>query len=161
MDPLSITANVIAVATLAWQSCKSVHGLIDGLADAPRFIADSKSVLSETRNTLDSLKGMLEMHAQTPSVLGHALQKISLDFALQSTQRLCDEFSHTIAMYTSRSTDSTLARRDRLAVNLHESKFNKLNKQLGDCQQTISLALASIILFVLCLVTFEIHQADR
>lgn len=48
MDPLSVTASVIAITTLTWQSCKAAYDLVDGLAEAPQAIARSKNSLIET-----------------------------------------------------------------------------------------------------------------
>ncbi|KAF4628710.1 hypothetical protein G7Y89_g9442 [Cudoniella acicularis] len=53
MDPLSVTASTIGIATLAWQSCKAVYQLVDGLKEAPKAIAHSKKLLSETQSVCD------------------------------------------------------------------------------------------------------------
>jgi hypothetical protein len=144
MDPLSLTAGVIAVATLAYQSSKAAYDVVDGLMEAPNAIADSKRLLSQTQNTLDTLTGTLTAGTETPGVLDSVLQKIKLDIALESTQCLCDEFRKTMTRYTNHSTELRFSSRDRFTVNLHESKITKFNKQLGECQQTISLVLVSI-----------------
>jgi hypothetical protein len=47
---------MIAIATLAWQSCKAAYNLIDGLAEAPQAINRSKNSLIETQKTLDALQ---------------------------------------------------------------------------------------------------------
>src|SRR5271170_6099994 len=105
MDPLSVTASVIAVATLAWASSKAAYELIDGLVDAPKAIAHSKNLLSETQNTLDSLKDALTSGSEPAGVLGSILQKIRLGVALESTRGVCNEFGETIKGFTSHSTD--------------------------------------------------------
>lgn len=144
MDGISLAASVIAVATLAWQSTKAVYDVVDGLVDAPNVIADSKRLLSQTQNTLDTLKGTLTAGTRTPGVLDSILQKIKLNSALESVQCLCNEFREKLMRYTSHSTDSRFGNRDRFTVSLHESKITRFNKQLGDCQRTISLVLVSI-----------------
>ena len=144
MDPLSLTASVIAVATLAWQSSKAAYDVVDGLMEAPNAIADSKRLLSQPQTTLDTLRDTLTVGTETPGALDSALQKIKLDIALESARCLCDEFRKTMTRYTSHSTDLRFSNRDRFTVNLHESKIIKFNKQLGECQRTISLVLVSI-----------------
>lgn len=130
MDPLSLTASVIAVATLAWQSTKEAYGIVDGLVGAPNVIADSKRLLSQTQNTLDTLRDTLTTDTGTPGVLESVLQKIKLDSTLESVQCLCGEFGETLKGYTRHSTDSRYGKRDRLIVNLHGSKIARFNKQL-------------------------------
>jgi len=76
MDPLSLTASVIAIATLAWQSSKAVYDVVDGLMEALNAIANSKRLLSQTQNTLDTLTDTLIAGTETPGVLNSALQKI-------------------------------------------------------------------------------------
>jgi hypothetical protein len=144
MDPLSLTASVIAVTTLAWQSTKAAYDIVDGLVEAPNIIADSKRLLSQTQNTLDTLSETLDTGTRTPSVLESVLQKIKLNSTLESVQRLCGEFSETLIGYTKHSTDSGFGKRDRLIVSLHESKIARFNKQLGGCQGTMSLIVGSI-----------------
>lgn len=150
MDPLSLTASVIAIASLAAQSTKAAYTIIDGLVEAPQVIVHSKNILSGTRNTLDTLNHTLITSSKAPSKLESVIRSIKLDDTLRVTQNLCDNFSTTIAQYTSRSTDARLSNRDRVLLSLHESKIAKFNEQLSDCQRTISLVLGSIILCVPC-----------
>jgi hypothetical protein len=144
MDPLSVTASVIAVATLALQSCKAAYNLIDGLADAPQAVARSKTSLTETQKTLDALQQALITNSELTSVLDSVLKTIELEGMLKSVQRLCDEFTAAIASFTSHSIDGNFSKRDRIKVNLHESKIRRLDKELGDCQRTLSMVLVSI-----------------
>lgn len=149
MDPVSVTASVIAVATLALQSCKAAYDLVNGLAEAPQAIARSKTSLVETQKTLDALQQALKTDSEHTSVLDSTLGTIKLDGTLKSAQHLCNEFAAAITSFTSHSTDGKFSKRDRIIVNFHESKINKLNRELGDCQRTISLVLVSINLWVL------------
>ncbi|KAH7012280.1 uncharacterized protein B0I36DRAFT_256853 [Microdochium trichocladiopsis] len=148
MDPLSITASAIAVATLAAQSTKAIYQAIDGLAEAPHAIAHSKTLLAGTQTALDSLIGTLTTTQDTQARLGSVLRPLELDQTLLSTQQLCDKFGTTITKYTSRSTDARFSSRDRILVNFHESQIIRFNQELGDCQKTISLVLGTITLIV-------------
>ncbi|KAJ5091224.1 hypothetical protein NUU61_006094 [Penicillium alfredii] len=149
MDPLSVTASVLALVTAAAQSCKITSSFIDGLAEAPQAIAASKALLSETLNSLKALEQTLGNDRRaSPSVLDSTLRAIKLDNTLQSTQEVCDGFSATIAKVTKHSTEERFSTRDRLAAQLRESKINRFNQQLGDCQRTVSLVLGSITLII-------------
>jgi len=144
MDPLSMTASVISITTFAWNSCKVAYELVDGLAKAPKVVAHSKNLLSETQGTLNGLKNALRSGSAPSAVLNSILQEIRLGVALESARAVCDEFSGTIRRFTNHSTDLRLSRRDRLTITFRESTINRLNRQIGECQSTISLALASI-----------------
>ncbi|KAH8598489.1 hypothetical protein B0O99DRAFT_669770 [Bisporella sp. PMI_857] len=141
MDPLSVTASVIAVATLAWQSCKAACDLIDGLAEAPQTIAKSKNSLVETQKTLGALQQMLTAASEPVGVFNSVLGMIELDETLESAKRLCDEFTALITGFTNHSTKE---------------------KELGDCQRTISMVLVSINLIVTTRTTDDIQRlGDR
>lgn len=144
MDPLSVTASVIAVATLAWESCKAAHNLVDGLAEAPLAIARSKTSIIETQKTLTAVQEMLTAGSKPNNELNTVLQTIDLNETLASAKHLCDEYASAIARFTGHSTEDKFSKRDRVIVNLHESKIDKLSKELGDCQRTISMVLISI-----------------
>ncbi|RYP37568.1 hypothetical protein DL767_002876 [Monosporascus sp. MG133] len=144
MDPLSVTASVIAVTTLALQSCKAAYNLADGLAEAPQAIARSKASLTETQKTLGALQQTLKAGSAPHSELEAVLRTIDLNETLMSAKRLCDEYTAAIARFTSHSTEGKFSKRDRLVVNLQESKMNKFSKELGDCQRTMSMVLVSI-----------------
>ncbi|KAK6829364.1 hypothetical protein PG987_009948, partial [Apiospora arundinis] len=157
MDPLSVTASVVAVAGLATQSAKAVYKLLDGLVEAPQIIANSKALVAGTQNLLDTLTGTLTTSQDMQARFGCVLQSINLDQTLTSTQELCDKFNTTMTKYTRHSTDARLSNRDRLLVNLHESQIVQFNDQISGCQKTISLVIETIILPYI-LITFV---ADR
>ena len=144
MDPLSVTASVIAIATLAWQSCKAAYDLVDGLAEAPQAIARSKNSLIETQKTLGALQQTLTTASEPACVFNSVLGMIELDETLKSAKRLCDEFAAAITSFTNHSTKGRFSKRDRFTINFRESKINKFNRELGDCQRTISMVLVSI-----------------
>ena len=144
MDPLSVTASVIGITTFAWDSCKAAYELIDGLVNAPKVVAHSKNLLSETQGTLNGLKNAITSGSAPSAILDSILQEIRLGVALESARAVCDEFSETIRRFTNHSTDLKFSKRDRLAITFRESTINRLNQQLGECQRTISLALVSI-----------------
>lgn len=151
MDPLSITASAIAVATLAAQSAKAAYKVIDGLKEAPHAIAHSRTLLSGTQNSLENLTETLTNSQHMQAQFGDMLQSIALDKTLHATDELCKGFSATISKYTSRSTDSKFSNRDKVSVILHESRIVKFNEELSDCQGTIHLMTGTITLYYPCL----------
>ncbi|KAH7303714.1 hypothetical protein B0I35DRAFT_446187 [Stachybotrys elegans] len=148
MDPLGLTASVIAVAGLATQSAKAIYKAIDGLVEAPHAIARLKTIVAATQSSLDTLARTLIANEDMQARFGSVLQSVNLRETLLFTQELCDRFNATIAKYTSHSTGSRLSSRDRLLVNLHESQIVQFNDQLSGCQRTITLVLEAITLIV-------------
>jgi hypothetical protein len=134
------------VATAALQSAKALYDVVDGLVDAPRFVSQSRSLLSQTQTTLGALTRTLESNSAAGAV-DSVLKEIGLSKALESTDFLCQEFTTAITRFTSHSTDSRFSTRDRFVVRFKESKINGLNKDLADCQRTITLVLSSITLY--------------
>ncbi|KAL2136760.1 hypothetical protein VTI74DRAFT_1801 [Chaetomium olivicolor] len=157
MDPLSVTASVIAVATAALQSAKALYDLVDGLVDAPHSVSQSKSLLSQTQTTLGTLTRTLEANSASGTV-GSVLKEIELSKALESTKTFCEAFTAVMTRFTSHSTDSHFSKRDRFVVYFNESKINKLNRDLEDCQRTITMVFSSITLIVSSRTSGNIEQ---
>ncbi|KAJ5970533.1 uncharacterized protein N7479_000451 [Penicillium vulpinum] len=125
MDPVSLTASVIAIATLATQSCKLTYNLIASLVGAPDVISNSQATLLETGKSLESLKDFLDRKGSEYETSA-ALQVTELVRAIQSTNETCDEFRATIDKITKHSSGSQSCKRDRIAVNINESKIDKV-----------------------------------
>jgi hypothetical protein len=138
------------------QSAKALYDLVDGLADAPQSVSRSKSLLSQTQTTLGTLTRTLETNSAS-GVVGSVLKEIQLSKALESTQSLCQAFTAAITRFTSHSTDLHFSKRDRVVVYFSESKMNRLNRDLADCQRTITMALSSITLYRPTLFFEELH----
>ena len=152
MEPLSTAASVIAVATLAAQSCKMTYGLIDELVGAPQVMSNAKTLLSITQKTFNSLHESLEQTSDSPEGSGRlesVLRKIPLGDTLQSAQGLCSEFSVVLKECTRHSTGGSFSTRDRLTVSLRESKIQRYNKLLGEYQQAVNAVVDSIILYAM------------
>ncbi|KAI1119516.1 hypothetical protein F5Y14DRAFT_6313 [Nemania sp. NC0429] len=162
MDPLSVTASVIAITTFALQSSKAAYDFVSGLAEAPQAIAKSKASLHETQKTLGALQQMLTAASEGPNAIEAVLQSIELDETLKMTKRLCDRFIESIASYTSHSTAEQFSKRDRLAIVFRESKIVKFNEELSDCQRTVSMVVVSINLIITTRTADEVGRvADR
>lgn len=153
MDPLSITASAITIATLAARSCKQTYSLVSGLTDAPQSIAHSQRLLIQTEDSLVALEQLLTNN-KTSDILESTLRAISLEKTLKSTHDICTEFSAAVANVAKHSTDTKFSIRDRFSMYVKEAKIKRFNQHLGDCQRTLVLVLGSINLFVTLLHTF-------
>ncbi|KAI0448496.1 hypothetical protein F5B21DRAFT_497369 [Xylaria acuta] len=89
MDPLSMTASVLAVATLALQSSKAAYDFVNGLTEAPVAVARSKTSLMETQKTLGALQQMLAMSSQPPILIGAISEAIELGVSVKEPCPWC------------------------------------------------------------------------
>ncbi|KAK8037374.1 hypothetical protein PG991_000720 [Apiospora marii] len=159
MDPLSVTASIIAVAGLATQSAKAATKVINGLQEAPQVIAHSKFLLAGTENSLSTLVRVLDPSYSNGSAhMGSILSDIRLQRALDTTRDLCDDFTKAISGYTVHSTELSLSKRDRIKVNLHEGQIARFNRQLSGCQDTITVAVTAATLIVSCRTSDDIER---
>ena len=145
MDPLSVTASVIAVATAALQSARALYDVVDGLVDAPNSVSRSKSLLSQTQTTLGTLAQTLGANSASIAV-GSVLKDIELSKTLESTKSFCQAFAASMTRFTSHSMDSHFSKRDRFVVYFNELKISRLNRDLASCQRTVIMVLSSITL---------------
>ncbi|KAM0426325.1 hypothetical protein ACHAPT_008365 [Fusarium lateritium] len=148
MEAVGATANVIAIATLAWQSSKAACDLIDGLVEAPRVIADTRRRLLDTQSTLGLLQTQLITHKEPPQILDSLLEQIRLSHSIELTRHLCDEFQDKLREYTQHSTPSNFSTRDKFVVNFHESTIRKINTELSNSHLGMTTVLASINLIL-------------
>jgi hypothetical protein len=150
VDPLSMTASVIAVAGFAWTSSKALYDVVDGLVDAPQAIDNIKNDLVAVQAVLKSLTQVLDDKQST--TLDPVLRQIGIDVALRGCSAVCDDFTATIAKYTTHSTETKFSKRDRLMVTFRKSKITTFTERLHICKETINLALTSATLCVILVI---------
>ena len=143
---LGVTASVIAVTTLAWDSSKRLYELVDGLNNAPEAISHTKANLSTTQNALQTLEHNLT--TEKSGAFDALLQRLRVAAVLESSHKECDRFSRKIETYTKHSKDATFSKRDRFIVNFHESEIKQFNGRLQDHRQVIMLVTTSMNLYV-------------
>lgn len=148
-DPLSITASVIGVITAACQSCKALSDLIYSFVNAPKN-------LSNLRGDLNTLRALIESLEQTVSpVSPDAITYLSTEQnscmkelvpAISSCQTACDDFAQRLSKATSRSPQGRVSLIDRAKWQFNEKDIIVLRSRLGDCKQTLSVALGVVTL---------------
>lgn len=155
IDPLSITASVISVTSLAYQSCKALRNLIKGLTNAPDTLKALYNTLETFENVTKSLQNELdglEDSALSPD------QKDSLR-ALEPVMRhcntVCDAFGTRLAELTSHSDQDHITWVDRFRLRFNDSDIQILKENLAQCQRTLNDALSFTNLYVLSEVSRE------
>ncbi|KAI1213193.1 uncharacterized protein F4807DRAFT_413235 [Annulohypoxylon truncatum] len=138
-DPLSITASVIAVATLAYQSLKSLSNTISALKHAPENLKDLRNDLDILQSLLDSLQkelGSTKSVNQTQSLTFGRLKP-----ALDDCKAACDGFNAKLIRLTSHSGTDHVNWFDRLRLQFKEDDILLFKAKLANCKQTLDIAL--------------------
>ncbi len=141
-DPLSVAAGVIAVATLAYSSAKTLHQCISSIRDAPEIFVHLNDDVRQLCEVIRSLRQQVKKsraNASLTSVQKSHLQEI--DPILKSCKSSCDTFYSTIDHLTRRSRDGQFRLRDRFRLQFNEKDIKTLQIRLNSHKSTLTLAL--------------------
>lgn len=149
IEPLSITASVISVTCLAYESCKALRDTIKSLRNAPDTLKSLYNALGAFEDITKSLQhdlDGLEDSAFSPD------QKDSLR-ALEPVMRYCNTvcgaFATRLAGLTSHSDQDHITWIDRFRLRFNDGDIQILKENLAQCQRTLSDALSFTNLYVL------------
>ncbi|KAK2611907.1 hypothetical protein N8I77_005224 [Diaporthe amygdali] len=142
IEPLSITAAVIGVVRLTYDSCKSLNEKLKGIKHAPQK-------LETLHRDLDTFQAVLNSHDEASfSVLEDAAlssdQQASLEAlltAMEGCQTVCADFEKMLSHLTSHSNDHRIALRDRIRLHFNDSEIELLKENLVQSQRTLNDAL--------------------
>lgn len=148
IEPLSITASVISVTCLAYESCKALRNIIKGLANAPETLKGLHKSLETFENVtkllqhdLDGLEDSAFSPDQTDSLK-------ALEPAMRDCKTVCDAFAAKLAELTSHSNQDHVAWIDRFRLRFNDSDVQILKENLAQCQRTFNDALSFTNLYV-------------
>ncbi|KAF7505378.1 hypothetical protein GJ744_000999 [Endocarpon pusillum] len=139
---LSIAASVIAVATLAYSSSKTLYQTISAIYDTPEILVHLKTDVETLYETIHSLQQELEKK-DTNAALSDA-QKSNLREimpTLQACHIACDEFNSKIDRLMRRSKDGQTSWRDRLKLQFQEKEIGGFQARLASYKSTLAIAL--------------------
>lgn len=148
-DPLSVTASVIAVVTAACQSCKALSDLISSFLNAPKDLLNLRGDLDALQAVIESLE-----HAVSPgspdaaSSLSTEQKSCMKELvpAMRSCQTACDDFAQRLSKAMSHSPQGRVSLIHRAKWHFNEKDIMFLQSRLGDCKQTLSVALGVVTL---------------
>lgn len=134
-EPLSITASTIAIATLAYESTKSLTDFIDSLKNAPKLISDLKGDVSAVQGVIRSLETMLENRddRNLPAELRVCLS--SAKVPLEDCQAVSKDFELKLKVWFHDS------KWDKFKANFKETNIEKFRMRMRDTRDTLHLAL--------------------
>ncbi|ETS76325.1 hypothetical protein PFICI_11712 [Pestalotiopsis fici W106-1] len=157
-DPLSITASAIGVITAAFQSCQALNGLVSSWANAPKTLKDLRGDLSALQNLIQSL----QREVATSDDLSAEQRTCILELvpAIESCRDACEGFSARVSRATSHSKDDQVAFLDRARLYLGEKDIQTFKSRLGDCKQTLNVALGVVTLNTMSKTREQINEME-
>jgi len=136
MDPLSGAASVIAVITLAFQSAKTISGVLTGIKDGPKSVTQAITAIAILQETLEQLGQCRAVHETSTSP------------AMKAQVKTC---SDNLAIFASRlrklhvlDTDSHSGKAwKRIKTLFNERELVRMTAAVGTYSSTLSLWLDS------------------
>ena len=147
-EALGLTASIIAIADVAYQSSKRLYELINNFRTASQTLSDLHADLSAVQQLLRSLKDALENTNDTS--LSDGLRVCLQDFepSMEAFSKVCDEFREKVAQITSHSTKDHVSWRDKVRLEFEEKGIMAFKYRLGSHKLTINIALGLVNLYV-------------
>ncbi|KAH6668665.1 hypothetical protein F5X68DRAFT_216602 [Plectosphaerella plurivora] len=144
MDPLSITAGVIAVATLAFQSSKALHDLVETYRHSNKMFSDLSA-------EIDSLSGVLcSLQTVSGDDRGFSFSQTqcrvlkTAEVALRNCTSTLDAFGAKVNKLMSNSTAGNMSKRDKFLLHLKTNDIAAFRIQLGSYKSTLTIVLHSL-----------------
>lgn len=147
-DPLSITAGVISVATLAYASAAALCETISSYRDIPEILENSKDDIERLSLTISSLQQEVDKRGDDSTLT--TAQKINSQETkptLAACQSACDAFSDRIKDLMRHSSGGTASKRDRLSLQFHEKEIKFFQAILGSYKSTLATFLGLCTLY--------------
>lgn len=141
-NPLSICSGVIAVATLAYDSCRTLYEAVDAVKDAPKIIADLSKDLQTLQAVLHSLRSELDRQGAAQEMSEGQLSILEgLTSPLQACSEACKEFKVRLAKILSHSQDGHTSFRDQVKLPFYEKEIAAFIFRLDSYKSTMAIAL--------------------
>lgn len=141
-DPLSLTASIIAIAGLAYQSSKNLYEVLNSIQNAPKTLQVLKEDISTIQHLLISIKRDIEDSSENSFSNGvkKCLEEAKLVLAGLTTA--ADEFSEKIGKIMSHSNENHISARDRFKLRFEEKDILAFKYRIGTYKATLNIMLA-------------------
>lgn len=143
MDPLSVLASTLGIASAAVQSVNTLIHDINAIKDAPDLIADLRDELTAVKAVLMAIN-----NAQEGSQLENLSpdSKKALQLAVTNCEKACDKFRLKLDRWT-RHSDDKIHWWDRVRIGLFaEGTIEALSDQLDRYKSTMNTAVSTATL---------------
>lgn len=149
MEPLSITASVVSVTSLAYKSCKVLRDIIKGLRNAPDTLKALYNALETFENVVKSLQHDLDGLEDAALSTDEKDSMRVLEPVMRYCNLVCDTFATRLAELTSHSDAGHITWIDRFRLHFNDSDIHVLKENLARCQRTLSDTMSLATLYVL------------
>ena len=141
-DPLTVSASIIAVVTLAYSSSKTLFETVKGIRDAPKTFQDLCTDLAALQEVLGLLGARLESGGQGGSFSEAQVSCLEhLATPLSACSDVCSEFRLRLERLTCHSSDQHTSYRDRLKLQFKDKEITAFRYRLASYKLTLSIAL--------------------
>jgi hypothetical protein len=140
-EALGITASVIAIATLAYDSSKRLFEIVDGIRNAHKAISDFKTDIEALQQLLKSLASEIEgtEDANLPERFKKYLEELKP--LLNGCSNACLQFEQKISKITSHSDENRTSFRDSVKLQFQEKEILTFRYRLASYKATLNIAL--------------------
>jgi chromosome condensin MukBEF ATPase and DNA-binding subunit MukB len=145
MDPLSITATIIGISSVAITSISSVRSTINNIQDTEKVVGDIRTQLENIERPLDSLKTLTITDADALAASTEALKQSGVVEAVNDCGKACAAFDKKLQRWTRHSADGKFSLRDKLSVGLwNKEQFLTFKAYVETCQSSVHFAVSSV-----------------
>lgn len=149
IEPLNITASVISVTCLAYESCKALRDIIKSLRNAPDTLQGLYNALGSFEIVTKSLQHDLDGLEDSAFSADQKNSLRALEPVMRYCNTVCDAFATRLTELTSHSGQNHIAWIDRFRLHFNDSDIRLLKENLAQCQRTLNDALTFTNLYVL------------
>ena len=136
MDPLSITASVVAVITAAIQSTKSLHETVKRFRERNKTLRRLQDELADLTNILNTLTQVTSVETSMLALLQGPIDRCS---------QVCREFEQSMEVFSGKSKTGF---RDWTRMEFMKGDINEFIDTITGYKSTISVGLGTITMLV-------------
>ena len=136
MDPLSITASVVAVITAAIQSTKSLHETVKRFRERNKTLRRLQDELADLTNILNTLTQVTSVETSMLALLQGPIDRCS---------QVCREFEQSMEVFSGKSKTGF---RDWTRMEFMKGDINEFIDTIAGYKSTISVGLGTITMLV-------------
>ncbi|BCR90185.1 uncharacterized protein ACHE_60071A [Aspergillus chevalieri] len=132
MDPLSITASVLAVVTAAVQSTRSLHETVKRFKERDKTLHRLQNELEDLANIMESLAQVINSETSMVALLQNPIKRCT---------QVCREFEQSMKVFSGKSTTGF---RDWAKMEFMRGSINEFIDTIAGYKSTISVGLGTI-----------------
>ncbi|KAJ5720743.1 uncharacterized protein N7483_008677 [Penicillium malachiteum] len=145
-EAVGLTASIIGIVTLAYQSSKTLYELIDGVLNAPKYLKDLNEDVTANSHILASLKSAIEGTSDDELSDGVKNSLKDAQPAIKGCEKVCNELFQKISQITSHSSSTHTRLDDRLRLKFQDKAILAFKYRIESYKSTLSIVLGMVTL---------------